>query len=156
MAYIYKEEDTNNNEYEAIPEGEYECLIEKIVKGENASGNKYLRVQLRIRDDVEQKCKNRVISDFIRFDEATQQYNGKKINRLLYSQKTAENTRFETIDDIIDTLTGGYLIASIKTSEWQGKMTNNVYFYKPTEHPAKTLGSSDKVSEADIDDDMPF
>ena len=110
---------------------------------------------MRIRDDVEQQCKNRVLSDFIRYDETTQQYNEKKINRLLYSQKTPENTRFETIEEIIDKLTGGYLIASIKTSEWQGKTTNNVYFYKPTEHPAKTLGS--KVKEEDIvDDDMPF
>lgn len=154
MAYTYKKEE-ENKEFEAIPEGNYECLIEKIVKGESANGNKYLRVQLRIRDDIEQQCKNRVLSDFIRYDETTQQYNEKKINRLLYSQKTPENTRFETIEEIIDKLTGGYLIASIKTSEWQGKTTNNVYFYKPTEHPAKTLGG--KVKEEDIvDDDMPF
>ena len=54
MAYTYKKEE-ENKEFDAIPEGNYECLIEKIVKGENANG-KYLRVQLRIRDDVEQQC----------------------------------------------------------------------------------------------------
>ncbi len=152
MPYTYNEEDVKNDEYEPIPEGDYECFIEDIVKGENNSA-KYLRVQLRLRDDVEQECKNRVLSDFIRMDD-TGKYNPKKINKLLSTQKDIKNGQvFETIEDVINYLKGQYLIAHIKINEWQGKKTNNVYFYKPTEHPANTL----KVTEEDIvDDDMPF
>lgn len=154
MPYTYDEKDVQND-YEVLPEGDYECFIEDIVKGEK-SGNKYLRVQLRVRDDVEQTGKNRVISDFIRMDD-TGKYNQKKINRILSTQKDIKNGQvFETIDDVINFLKGNYLIAHLKTSEYDGKKNNNVYFYKSTEHPANTLGES-KVTEADIvDDDMPF
>lgn len=153
MPYTYNEKD-NENEYGLIPEGDYECYIEDIVKGENA-GAKYLRVQLRLRDDVEQACKNRVLSDFVRMDD-TGKYNPKKINKLLGSQKNIKDGQvFETIDDVINFLKGGYLIAHIKINEWQGKQSNNVFYYKPTEHPANTL--SNTVTEDDItDDDMPF
>lgn len=157
MPYTYNEEDAKkNDEYEPIPEGDYECFIEDIVKGENNNA-KYLRVQLRLRDDVEQECKNRVLSDFIRMDD-TGKYNPKKINKILSTQKDIKNGQvFETIEDVINFLKGQYLIVHIKINEWQGKKTNNVYFYKPTEHPANTLGGDSKVTEEDIvNDDMPF
>lgn len=157
MPYKYDAKEATTNEYEPIPEGDYECFIEDIVKGENNTA-KYLRVQLRIRDDVEQECKNRVVSDFIRMDD-TGKYNTKKINKLLSTQKDIKDGQvFETIEDVINYLKGQYLIAHLKINEWQGKQTNNVYFYLPTKNPANTLGGDDKkVTEADIaDDDMPF
>ena len=64
MAYTYKKED---EEYDVLKEGDYECYIEKIVEGVSSTGSKYLRVQLKVRDDVEQEGKNRVVSDFIRW-----------------------------------------------------------------------------------------
>lgn len=155
MAYVYTKDDTNQ-EFDVLKEGDYECYIEKIVEGTSSTGNKYLRVQLKVRDDVEQEGKNRVVSDFIRWDDATGQYNGKKINRILATQDVKENTRFETVDDVINFLTGCNLIANIKVSEYNGKKNNNVYFYMTTKHPADKL-SNNKVEEGDIvDEDMPF
>ena len=52
MAYTYKKED---EEYDVLKEGDYECYIEKIVEGVSSTGSKYLRVQLKVRDDVEQE-----------------------------------------------------------------------------------------------------
>ena len=153
MAYTYKKED---EEYDVLKEGDYECYIEKIVEGVSSTGSKYLRVQLKVRDDVEQEGKNRVVSDFIRWDDIAGQYNQKRINRILSTQDLKEGTRFETENDLIDFLTGCNLIAHIKVSEYNGKKNNNVYFYMPTKHPTDKI-SNNKIETGMIDDDdMPF
>lgn len=158
MAYTYKKED-ESKEFDVLPEGDYECYIEKMIEGVTPSGSKYIRVQLRVRDDVEQEGKNRVISDFLRYDDTLKQYNPKKINRLLYTQDVAENTRFDTEEDVINFLSGCNLIAHVKVGEWQGKQTNNVYYYKKTKNPTDAKFSSGSKAETHIiddDDDMPF
>lgn len=155
ISYTYMADDTK--EFQPLPEGDYECFIDDFIFGSSATGNEYIRIKLRVRDDVEQEGKNRVISDFIRKEEDGIHFNQKKINRILGTQKIENGVKFDNIEAVGGFLRGRDLIAHLKINEWNGKKDNSVYFYKPTEHPSQTMGKAEeKKAVASEDDDLPF
>lgn len=154
ISYTYTADDTKD--FQPLPEGDYECYIDSFILGSSSTGNEYIRVKLRVRDDVEQEGKNRVISDFIRKEEDGIHFNQKKLNRIIGTQKIESGTTFKSIDEVGDFLKGRDLIAHLKISEWNGKKDNTVFYYKPTANPSKSIASPKKEEAVIADDDMPF
>lgn len=147
-------------EFTLIPEGDYECILKVEKQTTKTSGTEYISVAVRIRDDVDQVCKTRIVFDKIWKDkENPNLYNQKKINKLLGTQHLEEGHVFDTIDDVINFLNGAYVKAHINTSydEYWQKDVNYVSYYKSSEAKPKTIGAKEEVVVDLVDDDdLPF
>ena len=157
MITFKKEENLN----ELLPAGKYECTIEKIEKKTTpTSGRNYANIQLRVRSDVEQECKNRVIFDTIwTSKDDNVSFDEHKINRMLGTQADVKEGReFNTYEEVFEFLVGRYVKVSLDkiVDTYDGKEKNRVKFYDTTEHPAQSLGGSKNLPEVEVDDDLPF
>ena len=79
MAYT-----SNENEVKLLTDGEYECVIDDIKEKTYGMENKTcLSIQFRVRSDVEQVGKNRIVFETLYKSKETNDYNGKRIGNLL-------------------------------------------------------------------------
>ena len=129
MAYTYKKE----SDFELIPNGKYECQIEKAEFKETPTNHrKKIALTIKIRSDVEQNFQGRLIFDDIwtsKDDGIT--YDGHKINRILGTQEIAEGTVFDTIQDVVNAMVGSYLVCDIriKHDDYQDNEINFIHHY---------------------------
>lgn len=157
MAYTFE----TANDYEPLEEGDYEMEIEKAEVKTLPSGKEKLSFMLRVRSDVEQKGKNRVIfEDIWRERENPEFFNRRRLNQLLGTQKLDDGHVFDDINAIIEFLQGKYLIAHVvvKFDDYRQEDRNSVAWYKKSEHGVKELGGSEEpqTSPSVNDDDLPF
>lgn len=146
---------------ELLPAGKYECTIEKIEKRTTpTNGRNYANIQLRVRGDVEQECKNRVIFDTIwTSKDDNVSFDEHKINRMLGTQADVKEGReFNTYDEVFEFLVGRYVKVALDkiVDTYDGKEKNRVKFYDTTEHPAQSIGGSANLDKVVVDDDLPF
>lgn len=159
MSYTFKKDEAS--ESELLPEGDYEVSLEKAeFKESPTSRRKKIGLMFRVRSDVEQSCKNRVLFDDIWTDKETNSiYDNKKINRIMGTQDIPDGKEWKTIQDVVNDMVGIYLIAhvAIKHDDYNKKDVNAITYYKETKHKAQTLPNSGNLTALDIDeDDIPF
>lgn len=148
---------TYTSENKLIKEGAYECFIEKIVLGTTKNGTENISINLRVRSDIEQECKNRVIYDTIwKEKENPEFFDRRKINRLLGTQKVAEGTTYSSVDEIIDFLKGKTLCVNlgVRFSDYKGADENYVKFYTSTKVVEQTFTTNESVDITE--DELPF
>ena len=148
-----------------IPEGDYEVSIERIQKRKTPNGKEKLSLMFRIREDVEQIGKNRVLFEDIWAEKDNPGvYNRKRINQLLGTQKdVVDGQVFETIDDIIEFIEGAQLIVhiNIELDTYRGEDVNNVAYYKSSKTTPRTVATTspaatEVISAVTGSDDLPF
>lgn len=162
MPYKFDKNEAASNEL--LPDGDYECYIEKAeFKATKTAGRKKISLQIRVRSDIEQECKNRVLFDDIWSDKETNTvYDGKKINRIMGTQDIPDGKEWLTIQDVVKDMIGINLIAHVvKThDDYNDCDVNQIKFYKTSEHKPQKLG--DEPTAKNIpddfisDDDIPF
>lgn len=159
MGYTYKKED----EFKLLEEGDYEVRIENCEFAETQNGTDYIKITLRIRDDIEQPSKNRSFSDSIWKEKDHPEYfNRQKINRILGALNVADGTEFNTIEDVMKEIKGSFIIAHVvkRHDEYYGKEVNSVRYYKPTKFNGELKSDISKASNEDLieitEDDLPF
>lgn len=158
MPYTYKKED----DFELIPNGKYECQIEKAEFKETPTNHrKKIALTIKVRSDIEQPCKGRTLFDDIwtsKEDGIT--YDERKINRILGTQDIPEGTTFDTIQDVVKAIVGVYLVCAveIKHDDYNGKDVNRVNHYEESKNKPQTLGGEAPTASAiELDDeDIPF
>ncbi|MDE6087920.1 MAG: DUF669 domain-containing protein [Oscillospiraceae bacterium] len=79
--------------FELIPAGDYEVFVEKAEERPTKEGRKQLSLQLRIRDDVEQACKKRLL--FLNIFQ-------KKPENLTDADRQVENYIYDHIYNLLD------------------------------------------------------
>ena len=144
-----------------LKEGEYEVFIEKATIKTLSTGTQKISLQFRVRTDVEQEGKNRVIfEDIWKEKENKQFFNRKRLNQLLGTQQFKDGETFETIEKILEAITGANLIVKvgIDFDDYYNRDINYVSYYKSSKAKAKTLGETkEPVKAKEIDDkDLPF
>lgn len=151
------------DEYELLEEGDYEAVIENLERRTLATGKEKISIQLRIRQDVEQKYKNRVVYDDIWEDkENAGFFNKRKINRYLGTQNVQDKQEFDGINAIIDFLKGGNLVVHITKvfDDYRNKEINNVSYVKKSQVVVQTLGETQATTPATSGvvsgEDLPF
>jgi len=170
MAYIFNKIDAEE-EFELLPENDYEVVLEKIEQKQTPSGKKKLQLSYRVRSDVDQEFKNRVVFEDI-WEEKDNPgiYNHRRLNKLMGTQENInEGDQFDTIQDVINFLNGVYLQVHIvkEVDPYDNKEKNRVAFYKKTNHGSQKLDdevtspspSESKKSEVESffeSDDCPF
>ena len=161
MSYIYE------NDYKVLKEGDYEGILNVFMTASKKSGVEYVQIEFKIRDDIEQEEKNKIIFDSI-FQEKDEngEPNGNfmkwKVNNILGAVLTdnekAAKIKFDTIDDVIKKINGSKVIAHVVVENndyTKGEDVNKIKFYKTTKHPSQVL-VEDKSDLNISDDDLPF
>ena len=156
MAYT-----SNENEVKLLNDGEYECVIDDIKEKTYGMENKTcLSIQFRIRSEVEQAGKNRIVFETLYKSKETNDYNGKRIGNLLCACGLPVGESKDTISEVCKFCKGAYLIAGIgiRMNDYLGKNENYVKFYGKTKNASKasTLVNEPKQEEEISDDMLPF
>lgn len=156
MAYT-----SNENEVKLLNDGEYECVIDDIREKTYGMENKTcLSIQFRVRNDVEQAGKNRIVFETLYKSKETNDYNGKRIGNLLCACGLPVGESKDTISEVCKFCKGAYLLAGIgiRMNDYQGKNENYVKFYGKTKNASKasTLVNEPKQEEEISDDMLPF
>ena len=166
-AYAYNAAESGETKFEPLPEGDYEVSVEKIeLRTLRTSGKVKVALQLRVRSDVEQEGKGRVIFDDVWKEKDHPEYfNRKRINMLLGTQDVKDGTVFDTIQDVMNALQGARMIAhvALEFDDFRGETINRVKWYRSSKTKPQTLGTASSApvtsGTASIemsDDELPF
>ena len=169
---------SDTQEYTLLKTGEREVILDNIEeKTSSTTGNKYLALRFRIRDDIEQEDAGRVIfENFYKEKDGSGDYAKAKVGALLRAQgKTrAEGGTydFDDYDEFMQFVMGMKLRLTIATEEpndYHDDTINLVKYcsYKPTKFPNKTgfeptdsNGNKVEIKKVDVEevdpDDLPF
>jgi hypothetical protein len=166
MSNLY--EFSNEREFDLLPEGDYEVVLENAEIKETKAGKPYISCCYRVREDVEQGCQGRPIFESIFPDKTNPElFDKRKLHAILLVQGKEGRYKFEDNDEIIQHINGLLMLVHVENNpadDYHDKPYNQIKYcsYKPTKHPYKTLegGQSNKtpsVNPADIkDEDLPF
>lgn len=160
MAYTFNKSEAVQNDL--VSEGDYEVQIERIEKKTlPVSGKEKLSVMFRIRSDVEQPNKNRVVFEDIWSEKSNPEFfNRKRINQLMGTQKIEDGHVFDTISDVIDFLDGSYLRihVAIEFDDYSGRDRNQVKYYMSSKFGKKELAKPEPEPDAIpiMEDELPF
>ena len=142
------------------PEGEYECLIQEAKYDTTRGGTEYLRITLRIREDVEQEGQGETIDwpvwkkkqptskDPEGFPAGTIQHISRVVN-------FENGTSFDSIDDWMRALAKKPIKVEIRHEEYQGNTNARVRYVHETEYSNVSLSAQGFVA-VDPDEEMPF
>lgn len=148
-------------EFELIDEGNYEVIIQKVAEKQLPSGARKISFQFKIRDDVEQNFKNRVLFDDVWKNKETGVYNMARINKILRTQEDLEDGHiFTSVDELSSYLTDKRCIVHVikEFSDYSQKDENKIQYFVPSKIPFGQKLSGDASSNfVEIDeDDLPF
>ena len=135
-----------------IEDGEYEVVISEMSLKPSKNDTETLKITYKIRDDVEQTNKNRLVFENIWLGS---EFHKKKINNLLYCVEAPKDQEFNNIKDVITYCTGKKVIAKIikKVDDYYGDERNFVQFIKPSLHKDQQI----ELDTIDVSDsDLPF
>lgn len=130
MAYTF----TKSEDYGLIAEGEYEAIIESIVVTTvPTTGTEKIAIKFKIRNDLEQEFKGRILfEDIWKEKENPQFFNRKRLNQLMGTQDVKDGQVFQTVDNIVEFLNGAKLIVVVKKEmdTYRNKEVNRIAYYK--------------------------
>lgn len=166
---------------DVIPKGEYEVIITKIEERTTKNGATGLNFTLVIRNDVEQKCKNRCIfHTFWKRREPTQadlSVNGYGFNQIMQLAKAVRlpaGKNYENIYKLCDNIINRVMRVTVSHCEYNGKIYEDVRYMNESNFPeckhifrtaitAETFansgtsyGSVNDYEEIISDGDLPF
>lgn len=158
---------SNEREYDLIPEGDYEVILENAEITTSKNGAEYISCCYRIREDVEQGCQGRLIFENIYKDKNNPElFDKRKLHNILLVQGKEGRYKFDDNDEIVQHINGLLMLIHIENKpadQWHDKPYNQIKYlsYKPTKNPYKTLGGATakqpSTNPDDIkDEDLPF
>ena len=173
--------DLSNNDFEPLPQGDYEVIIEQATENVTNSGAQSVQMKLHVRKDLDnvselsdtnRKYHNRVvwINNWKR--KATGRYNDQQFQYILSALKVPENKEFNTVDQYCQFIENKPIRAYIKITKdsYEGKdqERNDVapWGFSETKFPLNKAASDatpvdpfkdNSGAPIDIsDDDLPF
>ena len=159
MPYTFNNKDLGN--YGLIDDGKYEVFIKEAVIKTTPSGKEKISIQFKIRDDVDQAFKGRIIFEDIWKERDTEFFNRKRLNQLMGTQNFEDGKAFDSINDVLVALVGGNLVIKVNKEfdDYRQEEINRVYYYETTKQKAQTVGEtkSKNLEKIEIaDEDLPF
>lgn len=129
-------------EYGLIPEGEYEVVIRNIEQRTTPNGSVGLSMSLVIRNDVDQKCKDRYVFHNLwkrreptDADKQVQGYSFNQVMRLAKSAKLPSGKAFETVLDLCEELMKRPIRITIEHETYNEKERENVKYINESKFP---------------------
>lgn len=146
------------NDFDDLPVGTYTCLIEECVSGTSKNGTPELRVQFRVQIG---EHKNRVISDWLYFNQNTQQLIATKITATGVKPPTGIKTADQAPARVSGLIHNRIVQIVVRPDEYpkgSGEFTNKVKAWKPATNAPQPagVGAANGSSSAPDDTDIPF
>lgn len=139
--------------FDPVPVGEYEVIASKVeVTTSKSSGAPMLKLQLTIRDDVEQEAQKRKLFDNLVFMDSMVW----KIQQVYKAFGLADGVVMNSIEDVAQNLMYKVARVKVKHETYQDKTQERVDFYTQPQNPLVNPNTN-APSLTDIsDDDLPF
>lgn len=163
---------TPKKDFEPVEEGDYEFVIASFEYKTASTGRQQLNFKLKIRDDVEQKNRGRLVFYTVsKRDDDGKAFNFYRINQLILSQKGTKDYRErfpDGLDEALQYLVGRHLKATVTIEDGNnGKPFNNIDgdTFAPSEWDKTHVTPEEKEGEIKAnnaealempDDDVPF
>lgn len=151
-----------------IPEGEYEVIVKKAEEKEVKDGSKkYISIQLSVRNDIDQRYKNKIIFESLWKAKATGKYNMRQFNTISKALKIQNGKKYESLDELLSDWDNKTVMVKIKHEEYNGYTNARVAFwseskFKDCNHTWADKSDVQAITDmgfsplADADDDVPF
>ncbi len=140
MAFATNYEDVND--YDLIPEGEYEVIIRNIEERTTRKGSTGLNLSLVIRNDVEQSYRNRYVFHTLwkkkeptPADMQVQGYSFKQIMQLAKSAKLPSGKSYESVQDLCKDLQYRLLRVKVIHDTYNGNTRELVDYINESKFP---------------------
>jgi hypothetical protein len=131
-----------NDDYGILPEGDYEVIIRNIEERTTKKGATGLNLSLVVRNDIEQKFKDRYIfytlwkkKEPTEADKQVQGYIFNQIMRLAKSAKLPNGKAYESVMDLCKDLMHRPIKVTLEHREWNGRQQENVKYVNASEYP---------------------
>ena len=164
----------NERNFSPIAPGDYEVVLDKVDKGITLNGTPRLKLTFKIREDVEQDFKGRLIWETLWLDKREDYakdgwFDMGRLEKIILSQPDGKRT-FNSADEVLVYLNGLHMLVTIENSEprWDDKKGDYVtdsnivrYSHRPsvwdvTPHTATAPKVSKPVSDPFNGGDLPF
>lgn len=152
--------------YGKVEDGEYEVICTAASEDATPGGTIYAKVNLRIRNDINQPCKNQMIFHKCWQRKETGRYEMKDFNTIGAAMQLEAGKKYTSLQDVLDDFVGKCCRVSVKneTSEYNGKVYDNlnVKYFNKTNFPDcnhQFRNGEGIIQSAPItinDDDLPF
>lgn len=159
MSVFQFDEKQAGSGFDALPVGEYECIISGIEQKTSGAGNDMLKLELTVREDVDQVGGKRKFFDNLVFTEKALF----KVHQILKAIGIESGKNYDSYVDMIKDLAYKPVRLKNKHEEYNGDQKDRVNYYMETKHPiAGGIGSTQAdpfsvpAAAAISDDDLPF
>jgi hypothetical protein len=151
---------SNTGDFAPLPIGEYECMISKAEVKPTQAGEPMIKMELTIREDVDQKGKKRKIFDNLLIRDTMMW----KLNQVAKAAGLSEEEAagFDTPEEFATGILYRMVRIANKHEVYEGHTNDKVKFYKVSEHGGGDGGRVDGDpfsggGSIDIsDEDLPF
>lgn len=127
---------------ELLPEGKYECIVKDAFPSETSHGTPYLDIRLVIRNDVEQKYKNKYIFHSIwkkkepsEQDRQVDGYSFKQLMSLASAAGLPSGKNYASVEELCKDFIGKCVNVETEHDEWNGKTNVRVKYCNKTDYP---------------------
>lgn len=150
-------------EFDLLPKGEYEVIISKIEERTTQNGATGINLTLTVRNDVDQKFKNRNIFHTLwkrreptQADMQVQGYSFKQIMQLAKAVRLPSGKSYETVYNLLDDLSEKTMRVTVGHREYNEKTYEEVKFMNETQFPEckhvfKTAVTNDTIAERPVE-----
>lgn len=113
-----------------IPQGDYEVIVKKAEEKETKDGSKkYISIQLAVRNDIDQKYKNKIIFECLFKGKDTGKYQMKQFNTISKALKIPNGKNYSSLDELLGDWNNKPMLVRIKHEEYNGNINARVGFY---------------------------
>lgn len=115
-----------------IEEGIYEVLVVKAFEDVSKNGSIFINLHLVVRNDVDQKYKNKYIFASIWQNKETGQYHSGMINTVAKALKIENGKRFNSLQELLDDFLNKTARVTVKHEEYNGRTYERVQSWEPS------------------------
>ena len=113
-----------------IPQGDYEVIVKKAEEKETKDGSKkYISIQLAVRNDIDQKYKNKIIFESLFKGKDTGKYQMKQFNTISKALKIPNGKNYGSLDELLGDWNNKPVLVRIKHEQYNGNTNARVGFY---------------------------
>ena len=148
-----------------LPEGKYECTVNKVTESTTKGGTLYINVEFIIRKDVAQKYGGKHIFYPIfqrkkekqtKDDEKVNGFSYKMLMNLCRAAGLQSGTKYKSLNELFEDLKGKNVNVQIEHDEYNGAVQEKVKYVNAPQVPSYKTNEAQQTPVFDADDDLPF
>ena len=171
MAFKVSYKDAQQD-FELIPQGYYEMYIKSAETAYTNSGTEYFQIRLQIRDDINQPCAKRQVSDRMWLSEKALLYTEKRANMLSKAAKLNDGNEYEDMSAWGRGLVGKFVKVRVRhsraTADYEPREEVSGYYESDAPAPigditglkealaAQAIKESPTFMQVNNDEELPF